>query len=121
MRSSILDFESITTGQKLKQNFELLPLAIQGRLTDLHWGVLSTCWRYNVDFWRGSNMKWKFNTGVPVYHYGLAASFRLPQGKIAKGFWPGVCLNEDSMGRQPCALRIRRSEVYTARYPGASR
>jgi hypothetical protein len=40
-------------------------------LTDLQWEFFFTCWRYNVDFWRGSNVKWKFNIGVPLYYYGL--------------------------------------------------
>ena len=40
-------------------------------MTDLQWEFFFTCWRYNVDFWRGSNVKWKFNIGVPLYYYGL--------------------------------------------------
>jgi len=41
-------------------------------LTDLQWEFFFTCWRYNVDFWRGSWVQWKFNIGVPLYYYGLA-------------------------------------------------
>ena len=41
-------------------------------LTDLQWEFFFTCWRYNVDFWRGSKVQWKFNIGVPLYYYGLA-------------------------------------------------
>jgi radical SAM superfamily enzyme YgiQ (UPF0313 family) len=37
-------------------------------LTDLQWEFFFTCWRYNVDFWRGANMRWKFNLGVPLYY-----------------------------------------------------
>lgn len=40
-------------------------------LTDLQWEFFFTCWRYNVDFWRGSNVRWKFNLGVPLYYYLL--------------------------------------------------
>ena len=42
-----------------------------GELTDMQWEFFFTCWRYNVDFWRGSKVKWKFNIGVPLYYYGL--------------------------------------------------
>jgi radical SAM superfamily enzyme YgiQ (UPF0313 family) len=40
-------------------------------LTDLQWEFFFTCWRYNVDFWRGSRVQWKFNVGVPIYYYLL--------------------------------------------------
>ena len=39
-----------------------------GELTDLQWEFFFTCWRYNVDFWRGSKVKWKLNIGVPLYY-----------------------------------------------------
>jgi len=28
-------------------------------LTDLQWEFFLTCWRYNVDVWRGSNVRWE--------------------------------------------------------------
>jgi hypothetical protein len=40
-------------------------------LTDRQWEFFFTCWRYNVDFWRGSRARWKFNLRVPLYCYGL--------------------------------------------------
>jgi len=40
-------------------------------MTDLQWEFFFTAWRYNVDFWRGSNVRWKFNLGVPLYYYLL--------------------------------------------------
>lgn len=38
-------------------------------LTDLQWEFFFTCWRYNIDFFRGSSVQWKFNLGVPIYYY----------------------------------------------------
>jgi len=40
-------------------------------MTNVQWEFFSTAWRYNVDFWRGSNVRWKFNLGVPIYYYLL--------------------------------------------------
>ncbi len=40
-------------------------------LTDLQWEFFFTCWRYNIDFFRGGSVQWKFNLGVPVYYYLL--------------------------------------------------
>jgi len=41
-------------------------------MTDLQWEFFFTAWRYNLDFWRGSNVRWKFDLGVPLYYYLLA-------------------------------------------------
>jgi radical SAM superfamily enzyme YgiQ (UPF0313 family) len=41
-------------------------------MTDLQWEFFFTAWRYNVDFWRGSTVRMKFNLGVPLYYYLLA-------------------------------------------------
>jgi radical SAM superfamily enzyme YgiQ (UPF0313 family) len=40
-------------------------------LTDLQWEFFFTCWRYNLDFWRGGSTHWKFNMGIPIYYYLL--------------------------------------------------
>lgn len=40
-------------------------------LTDLQWEFFLTCWRYNIDFFRGGSVQWKFNLGVPIYYYML--------------------------------------------------
>ncbi len=40
-------------------------------LTDLQWEFFFTCWRYNMDFWRGANVSWRFNMGIPIYYYLL--------------------------------------------------
>jgi radical SAM superfamily enzyme YgiQ (UPF0313 family) len=41
-------------------------------LTDLQWEFFFTCWRYNLDFWRGNSVRWRINLGVPIYYYLLA-------------------------------------------------
>lgn len=40
-------------------------------LTDLQWEVFYTCWRYNLDFYRGKqrDLSWKYTVGVPFYYY----------------------------------------------------
>jgi radical SAM superfamily enzyme YgiQ (UPF0313 family) len=40
-------------------------------LTDLQWEFFFTCWRYNLDFWRGGSVQWRFNMGIPFYYYLL--------------------------------------------------
>jgi len=40
-------------------------------LTDLQWEFFFTCWRYNLDFWRGGSVHWRFNMGIPIYYYML--------------------------------------------------
>jgi hypothetical protein len=40
-------------------------------MTDLQWEFFFTAWRYNLDVWRGSNVRWKFNVGVPLYYHLL--------------------------------------------------
>jgi len=40
-------------------------------MTDLQWEFFYTCWKYNLEFWRGSpRTSLKFSMGVPLY-YGL--------------------------------------------------
>ena len=40
-------------------------------LTDLQREFFFTAWRYNLDFWRGFNVRWKFCLAVPLYYYLL--------------------------------------------------
>ncbi|MGH9541967.1 MAG: hypothetical protein ACRD2H_08805 [Terriglobales bacterium] len=42
-------------------------------LTDLQWEFFFTCWRYNLDFYRGKmdSVSWKYNLGAPLYYYLL--------------------------------------------------
>jgi radical SAM superfamily enzyme YgiQ (UPF0313 family) len=40
-------------------------------MTDLQWEFFFTAWRYNADFWRGSEVRRQFNLGVPLYYYLL--------------------------------------------------
>jgi len=50
-------------------------------MTDLQWEFLFTCWKYNVDIWRGGSLKHlKFSLGAPIYYHLLAK----------KLFGPGV-------------------------------
>jgi radical SAM superfamily enzyme YgiQ (UPF0313 family) len=38
-------------------------------MTDLQWEFFFTCWKYNIEFWRGgsrTNLKWSL--GVPLYY-----------------------------------------------------
>ncbi len=50
-------------------------------MTDLQWEFLFTCWKYNVDIWRGGTFKQlKFSLGAPFYYHLLAK----------KLFGPGV-------------------------------
>ena len=38
-------------------------------MTDLQWEFFFTCWKYNMEFWRGgSKNSWKFSMGVPLYY-----------------------------------------------------
>lgn len=38
-------------------------------MTDLQWEFFFTCWKYNMEFWRGgSRSSMKFSLGVPVYY-----------------------------------------------------
>jgi len=38
-------------------------------MTDLQWEFFFTCWKYNLEFWRGgSRSSLKFSLGVPVYY-----------------------------------------------------
>jgi radical SAM superfamily enzyme YgiQ (UPF0313 family) len=41
------------------------------KLTELQWEFFYTCWRYNLDFYRGDDRKVqrRFNVGVPLYYY----------------------------------------------------
>jgi len=41
-------------------------------MSDLQWEFFFTCWRYNLDFWRGSpKMQLLFSMGIPLYYYFL--------------------------------------------------
>jgi radical SAM superfamily enzyme YgiQ (UPF0313 family) len=39
-------------------------------MTDLQWEFFFTCWRYNLEFWKGGNTRInaKFSLGVPIYY-----------------------------------------------------
>jgi radical SAM superfamily enzyme YgiQ (UPF0313 family) len=38
-------------------------------MTDLQWEFFFTCWKYNMEFWRGgSRSSLKFSLGVPLYY-----------------------------------------------------
>jgi len=38
-------------------------------MTDLQWEFFFTCWKYNIDFWRGRNKStMKLSAGVPIYY-----------------------------------------------------
>jgi hypothetical protein len=38
-------------------------------MTDLQWEFFFTCWKYNMEFWRGgSRSSMKFSLGVPIYY-----------------------------------------------------
>ena len=40
-------------------------------MTDLQWEFFFTCWRYNLEFWKGgAKLNAKFGLGVPIY-YGM--------------------------------------------------
>ena len=41
------------------------------KLTELQWEFFYTCWRFNLDFYRGNDQKIqrRFNVGVPLYYY----------------------------------------------------
>ncbi len=51
------------------------------QLTDLQWEFFFTCWRYNIDFFRRSNVQWKFNAGVPLYYYSMGRKLFGPEMK----------------------------------------
>lgn len=38
-------------------------------LTERQWEFFFTCWRYNVDFFRGAHTQWKLNLAIPLYYY----------------------------------------------------
>jgi len=41
-------------------------------MTDLQWEFFFTCWKYNLDLWRGeSSSRYKFTFGVPIYYHML--------------------------------------------------
>jgi hypothetical protein len=50
-------------------------------LTDLQWEFFFTCWRYNIDFFRGGSMQWKFNLGTPLYYHLLGKKLFGPEMK----------------------------------------
>lgn len=38
-------------------------------MTDLQWEFFFTCWKYNIEFYRGGTMsRYKFSLGVPLYY-----------------------------------------------------
>jgi len=38
-------------------------------MTDLQWEFFFTCWKYNLEFWRGGSFdRYKYTLGVPVYY-----------------------------------------------------
>jgi radical SAM superfamily enzyme YgiQ (UPF0313 family) len=38
-------------------------------MTDRQWEFFFTCWKYNIEFWRGSTLsRYKFSMGVPLYY-----------------------------------------------------
>ena len=41
------------------------------QITELQWEFFYTCWRYNLDFYRGHDpaILRRFNLGVPLYYY----------------------------------------------------
>lgn len=42
-------------------------------MTDLQWEFFFTCWKYNLEFWRGGTIKsLKFSLGMPLYYWFLA-------------------------------------------------
>ena len=42
-------------------------------MTDLQWEFFFTCWKYNLEFWRGGSVeRYKYTLGVPVYYRMLA-------------------------------------------------
>ncbi|MGZ8844398.1 MAG: hypothetical protein ACXW18_12095, partial [Pyrinomonadaceae bacterium] len=40
-------------------------------MTDLQWEFFYTCWKYNLNFWKGQASNMKFSLGVPIYYYML--------------------------------------------------
>jgi len=49
-------------------------------MTDLQWEFFFTCWKYNLEFWRGgSRSSLKFSAGVPIY-YSLLGKKLFGQG-----------------------------------------
>lgn len=41
-------------------------------MTDLQWEFFFTCWKYNVEFWKGgAGLSAKFSVGVPIYYSKL--------------------------------------------------
>jgi radical SAM superfamily enzyme YgiQ (UPF0313 family) len=38
-------------------------------MTDLQWEFFFTCWKYNLEFWRGGTLdRYKYSLGVPIYY-----------------------------------------------------
>ena len=51
-------------------------------MTDLQWEFFFTCWRYNLEFWKGrSKVNKKFAIGVPIYYSKIGKKFF---GKVIK-------------------------------------
>jgi radical SAM superfamily enzyme YgiQ (UPF0313 family) len=51
------------TRMQQKQSAKLI------EMTDLQWEFFFTCWRYNLEFWKGgSRVNAKFSLGVPIYY-----------------------------------------------------
>ncbi len=41
-------------------------------MTDLQWEFFYTCWKYNIEFYRGGTLeRYKYSIGVPLYYYLL--------------------------------------------------
>jgi radical SAM superfamily enzyme YgiQ (UPF0313 family) len=90
------------------------------RLTDLQWEFFFTCWRYNLDFFRGTRaIKWRFNLGIPLYYYLLGRrlfgrAMKYPLFRL--GHWPEWYLRRklylDFSGRRKPRYRVpERVEV----------
>jgi radical SAM superfamily enzyme YgiQ (UPF0313 family) len=44
-------------------------------MTELQWKFFFTCWRYNLEFWKGSRVNRKFTLGVPIYYNRIGKKF----------------------------------------------
>jgi hypothetical protein len=41
-------------------------------MSDLQWEFFFTCWKYNLEFYRGGTFeRYKYSMGVPIYYYLL--------------------------------------------------
>ena len=55
------------TRMQKKQSAKLIDM------TDLQWEFFFTCWKYNLEFWRGGSIeRYKYTLGVPLYYRMLA-------------------------------------------------